>query len=286
MNSYLAKTSTPGISEGDMSYYARVGWLDPGWNLWAQYVDIQDNFNAEVGFVPRTGIRTTAFHVGPTPRPGRFGVRLMRPMINVTYTTDQDNRLVSRRIHHMIAFEMSDGTYINFIYNRHFEHLDTPFRIRSDISIPAGTYRFGEVVFELNSDPSRRLYERFSYSPQTFYGGFRKDIDATIGFRATRQFSAEVQYRRNDVRLPQGEFEVNLGTLRVDYAISPRMTLRSLTQYNSSTKQLSTSLRFNYIYRPGSDLYIVYNDLRSDAPNAAVDWDRQFVVKMSFLLSR
>ncbi len=285
VNSYLAKTSSPGIHEGDMSYYTRAGWQDRNWNIWTQYIDIQDNFNAEVGFVPRKGIRTSQTHFAPTPRPGRLRMRMLEPMIQVTYTTDQNNRLLSRRVHHMVAFNMDDGTYINFIYNKYFEQLDKPFRIQRNVSIPTGTYRFGEMIMQLNTSPARRIYEKFTFSPQTFYGGFRKDFDATLGARVSRQLSTEAQYRRNDVNLPFGSFEVNLGTLRVDYAMSPRMTVRSLVQYNSSTHETSTSIRLNWIYRPGSDFYIVYNGLRA-ASTADVPRDHQIVLKLNYLLSR
>jgi hypothetical protein len=43
----------------------------------------------------------------------------------------------------------------------------------------------------------------------------------------------------------------------MDYTLSPRMTIRSLPQYNSSIRQLGASVRYNFIYKPGSDLYIV-----------------------------
>ena len=62
-------------------------------------------------------------------------------------------------------------------------------------------------------------------------------------------------------------FVANLSILRVDYALSPRTTVRSLTQFNSSTREVTSSVRFNFIYRPGSDLYVVYNDL-PDRPAA------------------
>jgi hypothetical protein len=38
--------------------------------------------------------------------------------------------------------------------------------------------------------------------------------------------------------------------------------VRTLSQYNSLARQFSTSVRYNFIYRPGSDLYVVYNDLQ------------------------
>ncbi|MBI2822471.1 MAG: carbohydrate binding family 9 domain-containing protein, partial [Acidobacteria bacterium] len=286
INSFVAKTSTPGITDSDMAFFGRVAWRDRAWNLWAQYIDIQDHFNAEVGFVPRTGIRTTEVYISRTPRPKKFNIRLIEPMVIVTYTTDQNNRLVTRKVHHMAAINMENGTYINFIYNRYLEQLDAPFRVQRNVVIPAGNYRFGEWIFEFKSDPSRRVYEEFRYSPQTFYGGSRKDLSATLGVRAGMRLSAEAIYKRNDVRLPWGAFKVNLAIFRVDYAFSPRITLRSLIQYNSATRETSSSLRFNFIYRPGSDLYVVYNELRGDLSASPVVRDRQLALKLNYLFSR
>ena len=51
---------------------------------------------------------------------------------------------------------------------------------------------------------------------------------------------------------------------------------------------MTNSVRFNFIYRPGSDLYIVYNDLQQTglAAGTLVPSDRQLVVKMNYLLAR
>ena len=286
VHSFLAKTSSPDVTSGDMAFYGRVGWLDQSWNLWAEYTDIQDNFNAEVGFVPRRGIRTTQLFVGPTPRPKRFNIRTMLPMYWLTYTTDQQNRLVTRRAHYMVGFRMENGAFINFVYNDMLEVLDEPFQIRSDVTIPVGTYRFGQATFSYNSDPSRRVYHRLQYNLQTFFGGPRKDINTAIGVRATNQFAAELQYVRNDIDLPGGAFEVNLGILRLDYAISPNATIRSLIQYNSSTNEVNTSVRFNLRYTPGSDLYVAYDELQDTSGRAIFTRHRQLVLKLTYFLSR
>jgi hypothetical protein len=288
VNSFIAKTSTPGVADGDMALYGRVAYRTREWNLYAQYIDLQDNFNPEVGFVPRRGVRISRAFISPTPRPGKAHIRLMEPMFIVTYTTDQNNRLVTRQLHHMLGVTLDDGSFINVILERWLDVLDEPFRIQKNVTIPAGTYRFHELVLTYNTNPARRLYERFTYTPKQFYGGDRHDINTTVGFRGSSQFSSEVQYQRNDVNLPYGQFVVNLGILRVDYAMSPRMTLRSLTQYNSSTHEVSSSIRFNFIYRPGSDLYVVYNDLQQTGFPQGVfaASDRQFMIKFTYLFIR
>ena len=98
--------------------------------------------------------------------------------------------------------------------------------------------------------------------------------------------AAEGEFQRSDVNGPWGAFVADLGVLRVDVALSPEVTLRTLSQYNSLTDAVSTSVRFNWIFRPGSDLYIAYDELRQDVPGVPWLQNRQLAVKMTYLLSR
>ena len=283
---FLAKTETPGVSTGQMAGHVRGSWLSPSWRMFGEYTDLQDNFNAEVGFVPRIGIRTSRLHGEWNPRPGRWGIRSFDPMVNITYTTDQSNRLLTRRIHHMLGTYFENGASFIIWYNDHFEQLDQPFPIFPDVTIPLGTYRFGEWNFNYRSDPSQRFYQRLRYAPQTFFGGNRTDWSGTLGLRATSRVAVEGEFQRSNVDGPWGAFVADLGILRFDLALSPEMTLRTLTQYNSTTDAVSTSVRFNWIYLPGSDLYIAYDELRMDIPSVPWLQNRQLAVKMTYLLSR
>ena len=283
---FLAKTQTPGIAGNDAAGRINALWLSPSSRIYAEFTEIQDNFNAELGFVPRVGIRRSKFHGEWNPRPGQWGIRSMSPMMNIDYTTDRHNRLLSRRIHHMIGFQFENGSNFTAIFNREFERLDLPFEIRSGVTIPAGTYRFNTPSLSYNTDPSRRVYSRVRYSPQTFFDGTRTDYRGTLGVRPTDRVAAEATFSRSDVDLPWGTFVADLGSLRFDLALSPEMTLRTLTQYNSTTDSVSTSVRFNWIYFPGSDLYIAYDELRADIPGLPQLQNRQLAVKMTYLLSR
>ena len=297
MTGFVAKTQTPGLTTGDMASYARATWLSPAFHVYTEFADLQENFNPEVGFIPRIGIRTSKFHGEWNPRPDRWNIRMFDPMWNITYTTDQHNRLLTRRIHNMLGTYFENGSSVTFYYNDHFEQLDIPFDIRNTgVSVPAGTYRFGEWVFSYRSDPSRRLYTQTRYSPQTFFEGTRTDIQATVGIRATSRISAETILNRSDVDLPWGEFVADLASLRLDLTLSPTMTVRSLSQYNSLTREFSNSIRFNWIYSPGSDIYVAYDEMRLDdlfylnphvrrSPWGDVR-NRQIAIKMTYLLSR
>jgi hypothetical protein len=151
-----------------------------------------------------------------------------------------------------------------------------------------GAYSMDEWMMTYNTSPGRRFFQRVTFQPNEFYGGTRRSLSYGVGARATSRLSAELNYNRNDVKMPWGNFLVNLTSLRVDYTFSPRMTIRSLTQYNTSTNEISNNIRFNLIHRPGSDLFVVYNDLRQTGLPADVfaQKDRQLVVKLNYLIQK
>ena len=64
-------------------------------------------------------------------------MKLFEPMYVLTYTTDQDNRLIYRQHHLMRGTTLRDDTFINVFYQNTMDVLDAPFRIRPDVTIPA-----------------------------------------------------------------------------------------------------------------------------------------------------
>ena len=289
IDGFMAATDTRGVGGGELAGHLRGGWLDQSWRLYAEYENFGDNFNPEVGFVPRVGMRRYKAHIEYNPRPDRWGIRMMEPMTNVTYVTDQAGSRESWQWHAMVGTRFESGAYLNLWHNQYAERIDATFRV-GGIPIDPGDYRFHDWNVMFNSDPSRQFFYRLSWQPQTFYGGDRTDYSATVGLRVTSQLATSASFSRNDVSIPNGDFTADIGSLQVDYAFSPRVSLRSLTQYNSLSDQLSTSARLRYIFRPGSDIYVVYDEVRRDTellvdPFVDEYRDRQLIVKMTYLFS-
>ena len=78
-------------------------------------------------------------------------------------------------------------------------------------------------------------------------------------------------------------FDTTLASLRVDGAFSTRMFLSAFVQYNSTTKQVSSNIRYDFIHHPLSDLYVVYNDTRGTS--GLLPPTRSLTVKVTHLLS-
>ena len=89
----------------------------------------------------------------------------------------------------------------------------------------------------------------------------------------------------NWVDLLEGAFTTHLAGSRVTYTITPLMFASALVQYDSGTRSMSTNARLRWEYRPGSELFVVYNDDRDTSqrgfPNLST---RSFIVKVNRLL--
>jgi hypothetical protein len=66
----------------------------------------------------------------------------------------------------------------------------------------------------------------------------------------------------------------------VNYAFSPRMFLNAFIQYNSDTHKVSSNIRFRFIHRPLSDLFVVYNEQRDTVTHRD---DRTLTIKYTHL---
>jgi hypothetical protein len=62
------------------------------------------------------------------------------------------------------------------------------------------------------------------------------------------------------------------------------MFTSAFLQYNSEAHSVSTNIRFRWEYRPGSELFLVYNDERDTFGRALKDLSsRAFIVKINRL---
>jgi len=189
----------------------------------------------------------------------------------------------------MLGTVFENGAYLVVRHNEHFDRIDEAFRV-GGVTVDPRRYWFHDSSVSFNSNASRRFFYRLNYQPATFYGGDRTDYSVDLGLRVTSQLATSAGFSRSDVSIPNGDFIADIGSFQLDYAFSPTISLRSLTQYNSLSEQWSTSARLRYIFRPGSDIYVVYDEVRRDTellvdPFVQRFRDRQLVIKMTYLFS-
>jgi hypothetical protein len=284
LTGYVAKTRTPGREGDDLA--GRVEWAYEGrlLQLKAAGSTLQDNFNPEIGFAPRIGVKRGSGLLGYHYYPARFTgwLREVNPHFELEYFTDQQNVVVSRYFNSHFSLQFQNGGFFEFGLNTNLEQPQTDFPIHPDVTIPPGFYTFDEWFAMLFTDPSKPLSLNTRVSTGGFYSGDRQSVSLGGLLRLGEKLSAQVDWSYNDIVLDEGAFKTHLLTTRFAYNFSTRMFLNGLIQYNNVTDEWNSNIRFNFIHRPLSDLFVVYNDLRDET---GLLKNRSLIVKYTHLLS-
>ncbi len=78
---------------------------------------------------------------------------------------------------------------------------------------------------------------------------------------------------------PQERFTSHIVNAGVNYSLSTQIITSTTLQYNNTAQVKAFNFRFNYIYRPGDDLFIVYRDIRNRLDPALSD--RAILIKLT-----
>ena len=244
---------------GNSNAFSLTGdWRTNLFRLNGSYMDIGEDFNPEVGFVQRTDIRRFRGDASYTPWPGKFGIREIQIGPEIDLILTQDNELESQEITFETQFEFETGDDLGFQLKNTTENLNEEFLIQ-DISIPVADYNFTSFQTSIRTSSSRIVTGRLQVEIGEFYSGTRRgfSIDATV--RPTAQFSIEPFIEFNRITLPDEEFDANAFGGRVGYSFSTTLFTKLFAQWSTDTDIISANFLVNYIYRPGSDFYLVLN---------------------------
>ena len=289
-NGYYAKTRTPGLVGEDESYQAAFTYNGDLYAVSVDHLLVGDNFNPEVGFMRRDDFRRTYLQAKYSPRPAMEAVRQFTIGGSYDYFETVAGVLESEiaQANFQIEFENSDRFSADV--QQSYEFLDQPWdRVRgTEYSIPAGVYDFRDTYLSYSMGAQRRLSGTLFLQQGEFYHGEITSMGYSRGrIEVTPQFSFEPSVSVNRVKLPTAEFTVPLGVTRLTYTFNPRVFFSGLVQFNPTQEVISTNLRLRWEYRPGSELFVVYNDQRNSvlAPDQRFPMlqNRAFVVKFTRL---
>ena len=261
IRTFLMGTATPGVRSSFHSGRIDSRFENDLFRFITVYEDIGKNFNPEVGFVERSGIRQYFGQVAYKPRPTFIPyVRQMEFESQLEYYEDRAGHLSTRQTELSWLTEFKNSA--TFFY-RPIEDvtdvLSEPFEIRRGIVIPPGSYRFNRSRIEATSDRSKRIFLTGRYKWGDFYSGKRDEIGGGTTFRPNAHLLFDFSNSFNNVRLPQGDFTTNLFVGRVNYNFSRKLLTSALMQINSAARISAVNIRLRYIYRPNSDFFVIYN---------------------------
>jgi hypothetical protein len=261
---YWARTRTDGLHGDDTSYRAQLDFDGDRYGAQLERLRVGGQFRPEVGFVRRDDIRRTAGQLRFSPRPtGLEAIRKLSWTGSVNYVENGSGVVETREQQASFGIDFENSDVLNVSYTRTYEFLPRVFEISSGIELPVGGYDYQTFSAGYNLGQRRRASAQLSVEHGTFYSGRKTSVGISRGrVNVSSQLSFEPTYTVNRVTLAEGSFTSHLTGARVTYTMTPLMFASALVQYRSDGRIVSTNARLRWEYRPGSEVFVVYNEER------------------------
>ncbi len=283
---FLGKAHTSGLERRDWAGSAFFSHERDRWGISLEYSDIQENFEAQLGFVQRNGVRKSRAIPYLSQRWAHGPIRQTWFFNSYQYITDQHHALETRTSFNGLFNLFRNGSELFVAALTTYDDLDEAFELRDGVEVPVGAYSFRSYLAEFNSDKSKRIALEATANVGEFYSGKLASVGGGLLVRPNANLSLELNYTRNQVDLPtaNGKYGTNLGFARVLYSFTPRLFAKVFTQYNSDDERFRLNLLVNWIHRPGSNLFLVYNE---EQDTSGANWrgrNRTLLAKFNYLL--
>jgi hypothetical protein len=259
-NGFAARTETPGRTGRESAFNLRAEYQKSGGRTWLEIAEVGADFNPEVGFLERSNYRHISTGVFKNVRPNIPWLRELRPHASYNGYWDLRGFLSSETVHMDTHIDFENGYYISPAVDIVTEGLREPFPVYPGVVVPPGFYRNPVFAPRFNTDPRAPLSWEVEGDIGGFLSGTQKSWGSTIAGRWGSKVNSSIRWRRNNIYLPQGNFKTNLVQWRFNYSITPLMYAQSLIQYNDRAHNWSANLRFGWLSRAGTGLFLVYNE--------------------------
>jgi hypothetical protein len=264
---------------------ARASWQGPTSFYAFDFLQIGEEYNPESGFLLRSDVRRYVPRFSLNPRPATRG-SIRNYIFGATgdVVTDLDNETQTVEFAaDLFGVTLQSGDEYVLFGDHARDRVPGPFQL-GDVVIPAGDYQFNDAGISFQTNNARRLAVDGYALAGTYYGGDRLSSSLNLGVRASKYLRSDTTWVYNDIKLPGGTFNGNIIRQRLGLSLSPTLFANTYIQYNDIFDFLSLNLRFNWLYRPGADLFIVFNQ-NWNAPSLSdlTAGDREVIVKFTYL---
>jgi hypothetical protein len=263
VDAFVARTQTPDRRGDATSYRGALDYTGDRYGLRIERLHVGPDFNPEIGFLRREDFDRSYLQARFSPRPaGPSRIRKFQVEASADYFESTAGVVETREFQGRFGLDFQNGDMWRVEVNNSYEYLDEPFEITEGVFIPVGGYHFTDARTSVRLAPQRRATGAVSAGYGQFYDGTRAEVSFRGRIDLTPKLAVEPGLTVNWIDLSVASYRADLVSARVDYAVSPRMIVSGLVQYNSNAGSVTSSARFRWEYRPGSDLFLVYSEGR------------------------
>lgn len=277
MSGFYAMTSDPNDTINAYAFKYQADYVWSNWEMRAAYTEVGQGFNPEVGFLVRSAYRKpeglVLYHYRPKNR--ETSLLELRPHISYRGYWNFEGFQETGFMHIDNHWEFKSGLEFHTGLNLTTEGVTDPFEISEGIIVQPGTYKHAESQIVFFTNQSNPVSVNIRSVIGGSFGGTRYINSGTLRLRGGDKFNAAFTYEYNNFQLPAGDFTANIFRSQLAYSFSPVIYLQSLVQNNSADGLWAVNVRFGWLKRANTGLFVVYNhNLRDGDP-----LNQSFIIK-------
>lgn len=284
---YYHQSVDPEKEDNKYSTGAFLRYQTPKFGWRTNFTRIGENHNAEVGFVPRTGITTYGvgtnwnwFSEGKIQRHG--------PALNFGGVTDNELNQLDNDASFEYGLSFLNTSYMEVSTNWNLVTLTRSFDPSGsegqELSVDTD-YSWYRYRFFYRSDRRKNFIYSLDVSNGGFYNGRLFSLGSGITYRLPPVLQVQMNFNYNRVDLPDPYNDSDLILIgpRIDLTLTNKVFFTTFVQYNTQDENLGHNSRFQWRFKPVSDLFIVYTD--NYLTDGFVTRNRALVIKLNYWLN-
>ena len=265
---YIHKSFSPDTSDKEFSSGLRLEYNKNNWRLLSSNVYVGENFNSDLGFIPRKDILRNFTRAERLifPKNGfinrhTFGLRsffVWRPELSL--------RLADRTFGARWQAELKNTGNLEANYSNTYTYLFDgfdPSRSDDGLDLPANSsYLYNRISGSYRSDTRKSFFWSINPSYGEFFNGNIVTMQGDVNLRLQPTFIFGMQVRYDNINLPDpfSDNSIWLISPRAEITFSKSIFWNTLVQFSSQSNTFGINSRLQWRFAPLSDLFLVYND--------------------------
>lgn len=274
------------------SYGIGVNYATYHWEARTDFRSVGANFNPDVGFVRRTDFNQFRGTVYYNLYPSGGVIQSHAPGFDVDYLWNRFYGLMDWDMNFLYRINFRNTSQFNMRLRRQFTYLIDPFDPSGTDGpeLPVGSeYTYDFIIARLTSDERKSFFYELSTSSGEYFNGTIINLEGTFSYRFMPKGIASVKLEYNRVRLPDpyNDSDLILVGPKFDITFTKSIFWTTFIQYNNQIDNVNINTRFQWRFKPVSDLFIVYTDnYLADVDGRFIDFSRPklraFVIKLTY----
>ena len=284
------KSFSPIEEQNGAVFASHIGYQSTRWNWRIQQEYVPIDYSAEVGFVPRTNyikLQARGGHLVYTKK--ETPLLSHGPAVEQTYFYNTSFDKMDRTTAIKYLFNFKNRSRLSLGFQDQYIQLQSDFDpLRTGIaSLQKGTmHQWNTLSVSYDAKPQNR----FTYSLEGLAGGYyekgkRSALLGEFGYRFQPflELSSVVNY--NQIQLPAPWYDNSFWLLGVKSNLTFTNTIffSNLFQYNEQLGLWNFNSRFQWRYKPASDLFLVFNSNEINYPSQTRGWS--LTLKINYWLN-